>query len=174
MSVLYAVLDVLEPGVDLIAEHKREALAGHEMVESGARTMLAGAIRSGRALVAIKRALGHGKWLPWLEDNFPASVDTAENYMRLARTHRGLHAHASGEEPTSSELRRHLAGASQMHPQRTAKSMREGPRSRPASSDKCLHDAVIRRLNIQGAPSNVARATTKAELARGGSQCVTK
>jgi Protein of unknown function (DUF3102) len=43
------------------------------------------AIRAGDLLLQAKARVGHGGWLPWLADNFPASTRTAQGYMRLAR-----------------------------------------------------------------------------------------
>jgi hypothetical protein len=39
----------------------------------------------GEALLVKKTELGHGNWLPWLEDNLVFSAATAENYMLLAK-----------------------------------------------------------------------------------------
>src|SRR4051794_5014264 len=46
---------------------------------------VAHAIRAGELLLEVKGLVGHGRWLPWLAENFPASVRTAQGYMRLAR-----------------------------------------------------------------------------------------
>lgn len=40
---------------------------------------------TGRRLIEAKSRLPHGQWQPWLNDNFFASTDTAENYMKLVR-----------------------------------------------------------------------------------------
>jgi hypothetical protein len=61
------------------------ATAEHEAFERDARSAIGHAIRAGEALVAAKSKVRHGDWLPWLEARFPASEDTAQNYMRLAR-----------------------------------------------------------------------------------------
>jgi hypothetical protein len=39
----------------------------------------------GKHLRQVKNRVGHGQWLDWLNDNFPWSVDTAENYMGAAK-----------------------------------------------------------------------------------------
>lgn len=43
------------------------------------------AIRAGELLLEAKKVIGHGGWLDWLEESFPATVRTAQNYMFLAR-----------------------------------------------------------------------------------------
>ena len=42
------------------------------------------AIAAGQDLTEVKARLEHGKWLPWLEANFPKDATTARDYMRLA------------------------------------------------------------------------------------------
>jgi hypothetical protein len=39
---------------------------------------------AGDRLGAVKKGLGHGEWLPWLEDNFAGTPRTAQSYMRIA------------------------------------------------------------------------------------------
>lgn len=41
-------------------------------------------IAAGARLNEAKSRLAHGQWQNWLADNFPASPDTANNYMKLA------------------------------------------------------------------------------------------
>jgi len=45
---------------------------------------LALAIQLGDALTELKDELGHGRWLPWLESNFPLGVRMAQRFMDLA------------------------------------------------------------------------------------------
>lgn len=61
------------------------ATVEHEACETAVGDALGHAIRAGEALTVAKARVGHGKWLPWLKDHFPASVNTAGHYMRLAR-----------------------------------------------------------------------------------------
>jgi Protein of unknown function (DUF3102) len=42
-------------------------------------------IEVGRELIAAKAEVAHGDWLPWLDQEFGWSEDTAQNYMRIAR-----------------------------------------------------------------------------------------
>lgn len=55
----------------------------HENVESSAKDVLYWAQIAGKELQAQKERLGRGEWLPWVEQNLPFSVRTAEVYMRL-------------------------------------------------------------------------------------------
>ena len=48
------------------------------------------AVQLGEALVVLKRELGHGAWLPWLELNFPLGEQSARNFMDLARNHQKI------------------------------------------------------------------------------------
>ena len=48
------------------------------------RTPVDHAIRAGVLLLEAKALVGHGNWLDWLAANFPASVRTAQHYMKLA------------------------------------------------------------------------------------------
>lgn len=51
---------------------------------------LAAAWQAGRLLVTekqrVRRTMGGGAWLLWLEENFDGAVRTAQNYMRLAQS----------------------------------------------------------------------------------------
>lgn len=58
----------------------------HAACESSYGHALAHAFHAGRLLIEAKDQLGHGEWLPWLSENVAFSEDTAENYMRLARS----------------------------------------------------------------------------------------
>jgi hypothetical protein len=42
------------------------------------------AFYAGQALAEAKKRVIHGEWLPWLEQNFDASQQTASDYMRVA------------------------------------------------------------------------------------------
>jgi len=55
-----------------------------ELAELCLRDAVQHALRAGRALVAAKAQLPHGKWMAWLRTNFDRDVATAARYMRLA------------------------------------------------------------------------------------------
>jgi len=55
-----------------------------ELAEQNLREAVQHALRAGRALVAAKAQLPHGKWMAWLRTNFDRDVGTAARYMRLA------------------------------------------------------------------------------------------
>lgn len=100
--------------LDTLAVRVREA---HAEVEEHGRATVAAAIRAGEALIEAKAAVTHGAWLPWLAENFPASRDTAANYMRLAE---------------NVERVPHLAAAGSM---REALALVAGPPRGPRDSD---------------------------------------
>jgi len=55
-----------------------------ELAERNLREAVQHALRAGRALVAAKAQLPHGKWMAWLRTNFDRDIGTAARYMRLA------------------------------------------------------------------------------------------
>jgi len=55
-----------------------------ELAERNLREAVQHALRAGRALVAAKAQLPHGKWMAWLRANFDRDIGTAARYMRLA------------------------------------------------------------------------------------------
>lgn len=55
-----------------------------EYAERDFQSAVVHAIRAGELLTEAKAQVRHGEWLPWLEANFPASVRSAQGYMRLA------------------------------------------------------------------------------------------
>lgn len=61
-----------------------EANQGHEEVQTGTQSIVMGACRAGNALLAAKKLLRHGEWLPWLEANFDGDASTATRYMQIA------------------------------------------------------------------------------------------
>lgn len=62
-----------------------EISAAHFRCQDAFNAAVADAIRAGELLIRAKALVGHGRWLSWLATHFPASVRTAQNYMRLAR-----------------------------------------------------------------------------------------
>jgi hypothetical protein len=54
------------------------------LVEQHGRKTVQAAIDCGRYLTEIKSRLGHGEWLPWLEENWQYSVMQANRYMTLS------------------------------------------------------------------------------------------
>jgi hypothetical protein len=55
-----------------------------QLVEQHGRKTVKAAIDSGRCLIEIKSRLGHGQWLPWLEQNWRYSQVHAHRFMTLA------------------------------------------------------------------------------------------
>lgn len=61
-----------------------------EASERSLHAALSAAWQAGRLLVAekerVRRTMGGGAWLLWLEQNFDGAARTAQNYMRLAQS----------------------------------------------------------------------------------------
>jgi hypothetical protein len=76
--------------------------AAHEAAQAGARTALENAILCGELLLEAKRLVGHGRFLPWLDENTTLGPRQVQRYMRVARNQDALR-NASSET--------HLAGA---------------------------------------------------------------
>jgi hypothetical protein len=67
---------------DAAAETRVRLLAA-EFAESWKRTLDL-AVQLAVALIELKAELGHGKWLPWVEESFPLGERMARNFMSLA------------------------------------------------------------------------------------------
>lgn len=67
--------------LDTLAVEIREE---HEACEQAASNAVRYAIQCGELLAEAKEKAGHGEWLSWLKANFPAHINTASNYMRMA------------------------------------------------------------------------------------------
>jgi hypothetical protein len=64
----------------LAADIRRE----HDLAQQSLTSAVDHAVRCGALLTEAKAGVAHGEWLPWLAENFPADVRTAQAYMRLA------------------------------------------------------------------------------------------
>ena len=64
----------------------REINTEHGHVETHKRTTTQHAIRCGELLLEMKRRVGHGNWLAWVDEHFQASERTARNYMEIAKS----------------------------------------------------------------------------------------
>ena len=58
----------------------------HGHVETYKRNTIKHAIRCGELLLEMKKRVGHGNWLAWVEEHFEASERTARNYMEIAKS----------------------------------------------------------------------------------------
>jgi hypothetical protein len=72
--------------VETLAEMANEAAAACE--ESGRKTV-EHAATSGRALLAIRQQIPHGQWESWVEVNFKHGMRRAQQFMDIAKAHRG-------------------------------------------------------------------------------------
>lgn len=69
------------PTLTELADQIHVEMAAIERSDSSA---LAHAIRAGELLTQAKGRLTHGKWIPWMKENFPSDVRTGQRYMLLA------------------------------------------------------------------------------------------
>lgn len=76
-AVEHATKAEIELAEAIVVEHQAAQRAWEDAVTH--------AIECGRLLLHAKETVGHGGWMEWLDTHFPASVRTAQNYMRLAR-----------------------------------------------------------------------------------------
>lgn len=79
-------MSLIEVPIETLAEMAAEKAA---LVEQHGRKTVQAAIDCGRYLTEIKSRLGHGQWLPWLEENWQYSQVWASQFMRLANYNSG-------------------------------------------------------------------------------------
>jgi hypothetical protein len=75
----------------LVGDNSLPDLAGrirveHEAVSASLKESVRHAIAAGELLIEAKAQLGHGRWLPWLQDHCTISERTAQLYMRVAKS----------------------------------------------------------------------------------------
>jgi hypothetical protein len=68
------------------------------------RTSLKHAERLGRLLLGVKEQLGHGKFIPWVEENCPFSPRSASGYMKLALESSFLESLANANQQSVADL----------------------------------------------------------------------
>jgi hypothetical protein len=71
---------------DLAARIRTE----HEAVANVLTDGVQHAMTAGQLLIEAKKQLSHGDWLAWVESNCAMNVRTAQAYMRVARSFKGL------------------------------------------------------------------------------------
>jgi hypothetical protein len=71
-----------EPDLSALADEIRRE---HEATEAAFSKAMDHALRCGDLLIQVKETLRHGKFLPWVVENCPFSVRSAQVYTRLAR-----------------------------------------------------------------------------------------
>jgi hypothetical protein len=62
----------------------KTANESHASVMGALRTAIHAAKAAGDALRAMKKRTGHGRWIPWVEEHFHTSYETAVAYMRIS------------------------------------------------------------------------------------------
>jgi hypothetical protein len=67
----------------LAPDPSKEILRLHERISNAFRTSLTDAIRIGELLTEQKKALKHGEFIPWIEQNLPFNRQAATNYMKV-------------------------------------------------------------------------------------------
>jgi len=68
---------------EILGKLAQNANSEHRAVMDCVRDGLDHAMECGRLLAEARTQVPHGRWLPWLRDNFAASVRTAQGYIRL-------------------------------------------------------------------------------------------
>jgi hypothetical protein len=70
---------------DLPAEVAAEVRDASTRIRVRMQRTAADIVEIGRDLIVIKSKVGHGNFLPWIEQEFGMSEDTAQNFMRVAK-----------------------------------------------------------------------------------------
>lgn len=76
-------VDLRQLSETLLAEMANQSA---ENAKTAGQSFVQHAINCGRYLVEAKRRCEHGEWMKWLADNCEFSSDTAQRYMKLAKT----------------------------------------------------------------------------------------
>ena len=74
---------VITQAAESLAALAGEIKATHNLAEHAAQQSLDHYRHVGELLCKAKEQCGHGKWLPWLKENFSFSRQQAASYMRL-------------------------------------------------------------------------------------------
>jgi len=72
--------------VETLAEMANEAAAA---CEASGRKTVEHAATAGRALLAIRPQIPHGEWEAWIAEHFSHGVRRAQQFMDVAKAHRG-------------------------------------------------------------------------------------
>jgi hypothetical protein len=70
--------------VSALTEHATTLREHADAIRELHRNVIGNILEIGRRLIEVKKLLGHGNFLPWVEAEFQWSAKTAENYMRAA------------------------------------------------------------------------------------------
>jgi hypothetical protein len=104
----------------------REINTEHGHVEAYKRNTIQHAIRCGELLLEMKRRVGHGNWLAWVQEHFEASERTARNYMEIAKS---AAVADLGDDSTMRSALRALASRSQSNARIPGAEMVQAPRA---------------------------------------------
>ena len=100
-----------------------------ELVEQHGRKTVQAAIDCGRYLTEIKSRLGHGEWLPWLEENWNHSTVWASQFMKMANY---KHAYNLEEASSVREALRMIGEAEEAAGTKRTRKPAEPPAAAPA------------------------------------------
>lgn len=82
----------IEPAEPSLSDLTAKVKEGHQQLRDRMKYIVVGAMAIGDDLTKIKRLVGHGKFLKYVEDNCNMSNKTAERYMNLAENRSTLEA----------------------------------------------------------------------------------
>ncbi len=68
----------------LLPAYARKINAAHIACVNAEYDALRHAVRAGKILIAVKAIVGHGKFLPWIQQHFKFSYNTALDYKVVA------------------------------------------------------------------------------------------
>jgi hypothetical protein len=157
----------------------REINAEHGHVETYKHNTIRHAIRCGELLLEMKRRVGHGNWLTWLEENFEASERTARNYMEIAKSAavadlrddatmrsalRALASRSQRKEPRS-EQAREMVDAPRHGLGKTDRRTWAGVPARLSTIKRVFNEAAGEDLDDHGASEVLYRASREAHQA---------
>jgi hypothetical protein len=108
-----------------------------ERIRTRAKSAFDGVIEIGRDLIAAKKIIGHGKWLPWLEREFAWDESSARRFMAIAE--------AVGKSPKLSDLNVPVSGLYLLIAHTTPAEVIEAVAERSEQGDK-LTLAEVKRM----------------------------
>lgn len=120
----------------------------HALALDALDSVIVHAATAGEALIQAKASLAHGEWLPWLEEKFEGSEDTAQGYMKIARNTERVR-YLLAENPDLS-LRQALKaiGADNGRPERDAAIRERRAKQLQEARESMADDGSVLRLEV--------------------------
>jgi hypothetical protein len=103
-------------------------------IRSLGKRVIADVIEIGKLLAECKEHCGHGNWLPWLEQEFGWSADTAERFIRLNKL--------AGQIPQFAEYDIPVSGLYLLAAPSTPEAAREEVITRAETGDQLTHQQI--------------------------------